>query len=198
MDSWVVSQISFWYTVNEVGSWYKQNKCTPYRSIGKTLLQQPNESILSHIYSFQVKPAKIVDKIIELFLDIVTPGRGAGETSWYVNFLERSSFWFLFTMTFLLESWQPTSISRCLLRLMKGWRTLEQSAERTSRELDIRADLRRWDDSYPEIHHELIVRWLAGATVSWAVTSMYNSLVRPKPRSRRYWKKMQCLKSEKG
>lgn len=69
---------------------------------------------------------------------------------------------------------------------MKGWRTLEQSAERTSRELDIRTDLRRWDESYPEIHHELIVRWLAGATVSWAVTSMYNSLVRPKPRSRRY------------
>ena len=56
-----------------------------------------------------MNPAEIVDKAIELFLDIVTPGRGAGEKSWF----------------------------------MRGLRTLEQTAERTSRELDIRADLRR-------------------------------------------------------
>jgi hypothetical protein len=30
----------------------------------------------------QVKPAKIVDKAIAFWLDIVTPGRGAGESNW--------------------------------------------------------------------------------------------------------------------
>ena len=69
---------------------------------------------------------------------------------------------------------------------MRGLRTLEQTAERTSRELDIRADLRRWDENYPEIHHEWIVRLLSGAVVSMAMTSLYNGLVRPKPRSRHY------------
>lgn len=49
MDSWIVGQISFWYTVRKV------------------------------------KPGAIVDKAIEFFLDIVVPGRGAGEQNWYVR-----------------------------------------------------------------------------------------------------------------
>eukprot|EP00934_Nitzschia_sp_Nitz4_P003905 Nitzschia sp. Nitz4//scaffold30_size153850//65137//65998//NITZ4_002775-RB/size153850-exonerate_est2genome-gene-0.20-mRNA-1//-1//CDS//3329547255//3895//frame0 len=117
MDSWVVSQISFWFTVRKVN------------------------------------PAQIVDQMIELFLDIVVPGRGAGETNW----------------------------------MMKGFRTLERGAERTQREMDIRSDLRRWDNDFPELHHELLVRWIAGAVVSVAVTSVYNAL-KPQPaaRSRKY------------
>lgn len=43
-------------------------------------------------------------------------------------------------------------------RWMRGLRTLEQATDRTRAELDIRQGLRNWDDSYPEIHHELIVR----------------------------------------
>ena len=69
---------------------------------------------------------------------------------------------------------------------MRGIRTLEQTAERTQREIDIRSDLRRWDNDFPELHHELIVRWLAGAIVSVAVTSLYNAL-KPQPqRHRKY------------
>jgi hypothetical protein len=68
---------------------------------------------------------------------------------------------------------------------MRGWRSLERGAERTSREMDMRADLRRWDNEFPEIHHELIVRWLSGAVVSMAVTSLYNAL-KPQPRHRKY------------
>jgi hypothetical protein len=48
MDSWVVGQISFWFTVRKV------------------------------------KPTQIVDKAIEIFLDIMVPGRGAGQSTWYV------------------------------------------------------------------------------------------------------------------
>ena len=70
---------------------------------------------------------------------------------------------------------------------MRGLRTLEQTSERTQREMDIRNELRLWDRNYPEIHHELIVRWVAGAAVSLAVTSIYNSLTRrPRSRSTRY------------
>lgn len=53
------------------------------------------------------------------------------------------------------------------------------------REMDIRSDLRRWDNDYPELHHELIVRWVAGALVSVAVTSLYNAL---KPQPQKYRK----------
>jgi len=69
-------------------------------------------------------------------------------------------------------------------RWMKSWKTLEQSAERTSREMEIRSDLRQWDHDFPEIHHELIVRWVAGAFVSMAVTSLYNA-IKPQPYKRR-------------
>jgi hypothetical protein len=62
---------------------------------------------------------------------------------------------------------------------MRGMRALEASAERTSRELEIRADLREWDMMHPQIHHELIVRYLCGAVASVGVTSIYNALMRP-------------------
>ena len=63
-------------------------------------------------------------------------------------------------------------------RWMRGLRSLEQSTERTSREIEIRGDLRNWDRDHPEIHHELIVRYLAGAAVSVVATSLYGSLTR--------------------
>jgi hypothetical protein len=63
-------------------------------------------------------------------------------------------------------------------RFHRAFRTIEQSTTRTSRELDIRRNLRDWDNHYPEIHHELIVRWVCGAVVSLTVTSLYNGLKR--------------------
>lgn len=65
---------------------------------------------------------------------------------------------------------------------MRGLRNLEQSTERAQRELDIRSDLRRWDNDHPQIHHELIVRYICGAVVSITVTSLYNALVRKSAR----------------
>jgi hypothetical protein len=32
--------------------------------------------------SYQIKPAVIVDKIIEAAVDVLVPGRGAGEGNW--------------------------------------------------------------------------------------------------------------------
>lgn len=87
--------------------------------------------------SIKVKPAVIVDKIVEAAVDILVPGRGAGESNW----------------------------------LMRNLRSLERDSDRISKELDIRADLRRWDDEFPYFHHELIVRYAAGILAS-AVTVM--------------------------
>jgi hypothetical protein len=68
---------------------------------------------------------------------------------------------------------------------MRAVRSLEQTGERTSRELDVRQDLRRWDQNYPEIHHELIVRYVCGAAASILATTLYNSIVRRGAASRR-------------
>ena len=100
---------------------------------------------------YEVKPGAIVDRVIQFWVDLMTPGRGTGERDWW----------------------------------MRALRSLEQTGERTTRELDIRRDLRRWDQDHPEIHHELIVRYLCGALVSVAATSLYSSL-RRSSHSRRY------------
>jgi len=90
----------------------------------------------------EVKPAEIVDRVVVFWLDLVTPGRGAGQSQWW----------------------------------MSAWRSLEQTSERVTRELDIRSELRLWDDEHPAIHHELILRFLCGAVVSIAVTAFYDSI----------------------
>lgn len=115
---------------------------------------QPASQLTRYIVPFQVKPATIVDKLIDYWLTLVIPGRGAGERTWW----------------------------------MQGLRSLEQQSERTAREIDVRAELRRWDREYPQIHHELIVRWVCGAAVSLLCTTLYNGIVRPcRPSSsRRY------------
>ena len=91
----------------------------------------------------KIKPACIVDKVIEFWLDLVTPGRGAGG----------GNIWGII-------------------------RTIENSSDRMNREMDIRSNLRGWDRDHPQIHHELIVRYVCGAVVSVLATSLYNGLRR--------------------
>ncbi|KAL7580548.1 hypothetical protein ACA910_003675 [Epithemia clementina (nom. ined.)] len=108
MDTWVVGQFAFWFTVREMN------------------------------------PTKIVDQMIAFWLDLVTPGRGAGESQWW----------------------------------MRAVRDFEQTTERTRREMDVRTDLRQWDNDHPELHHELLVRYFCGAMVSVVATSFYQSFWR--------------------
>eukprot|EP00541_Cyclophora_tenuis_P018537 CAMPEP_0116573602 /NCGR_PEP_ID=MMETSP0397-20121206/18883_1 /TAXON_ID=216820 /ORGANISM="Cyclophora tenuis, Strain ECT3854" /LENGTH=122 /DNA_ID=CAMNT_0004102181 /DNA_START=43 /DNA_END=411 /DNA_ORIENTATION=- len=98
---------------------------------------------VAFLYTFyKVRPAVIVDKCIEIIIDVIVPGRGVGESHW----------------------------------IMRGWRSLEQSAERKARELEIRADLRNWDEQYPQFHHELIVRYLTGFVASAVVSSLVHGI----------------------
>jgi hypothetical protein len=59
---------------------------------------------------------------------------------------------------------------------MREWRNLEQSSAKYQRELDIRSQLRQWDEEFPWMHHELIVRYIAGLVVSGVVVSLYQSI----------------------
>eukprot|EP01082_Thalassiosira_pseudonana_P006280 g5898.t1 g5898 contig20:391643-392433(-) len=88
---------------------------------------------LAFIYSFnKVKPAVIVDKLIEIAVDIIVPGRGAGESNLF----------------------------------MRNLRSFERDGDRISKELDIRSELRKWDQEFPYCHHELIVRYCVGFLAS--------------------------------
>jgi hypothetical protein len=114
MDNWIVSQVSFWFTVRKV------------------------------------KPAPIVDQCIYFFLDIVVPGRGTGENNW----------------------------------IMRGVRSVQVGTERAQKEIDIRSSLRDWDSQFPEIHHEMLVRWVCGAIASAVVTGVYQNM-KQQPRNRK-------------
>lgn len=59
---------------------------------------------------------------------------------------------------------------------MREWRNLEQSSVKYQREMDIRSQLRQWDEDFPWMHHELIVRYIAGLVVSGVVVSLYQSI----------------------
>ena len=70
-------------------------------------------------------------------------------------------------------------------RWMRGLRKLEEHVEKTQREIDVRSDLRRWDLEFPHIHHELIVRYVAGFFASHitmlicsSISSWWNKCVR--------------------
>lgn len=155
MDTWVVSQISFWFTVSvSCGVAKVLLIFGDPMHVFLTNIPCPHKHTHTHltlcIQVYEIQPAVIVDKVIDFWMDLVTPGRGAGQRDW----------------------WQRMG------------RQLEQTVNRTQREMEIRRDLRQWDNEHPQIHHELIVRWVCGAVVSVAATNLYNSLVRR--HSRRY------------
>ena len=137
------------------GRWFNGES----KSVAMSCLSHPTFQLLSDgdrrpwfcLGRKQIKPAILVDKLIEIAVDVIVPGRGIGESNWF----------------------------------MKNWRNLEQSTEKKSREMDMRADLRRWDQQFPELHHELIVRYLAGIVASAIVTTIYDTF-RPTPRQRKY------------
>lgn len=56
------------------------------------------------------------------------------------------------------------------------WRNLEQTAEKQQKELDIRNELRKWDEEIPWFHTELIVRCAAGVLARGLVLSMYQMI----------------------
>lgn len=100
--------------------------------------------------SLQIPPVKVIDKCIEIAVDILVPGKGTGESSW----------------------------------MMKQYRNLEQTATRQQKELDIRNEIRKWDEEVPWFHTELIVRCAAGVVARGLVLSIYQ-MIRGQERQKR-------------
>jgi hypothetical protein len=69
------------------------------------------------------------------------------------------------------------------VRFVRSLRSLEESAERASREMDIRNQLKEWDKEFPYLGHELIVRYAAGCAAALVLTSIYD-YIRGSARSR--------------
>lgn len=92
--------------------------------------------------NLKVPPVKVIDKCIEIAVDVMVPGKGTGENSWW----------------------------------KQQWRNLEQGATRQQKELEIRNELRKWDEENPWLHVEVIVRCAAGVLARGLVLSLYQSI----------------------
>ena len=68
---------------------------------------------------------------------------------------------------------------------MRGLRSVQQSSQRIEREMEIRSHLANWDDEFPLLHHELLVRYVAGLLASAAALTLYD-IFRASERRRRY------------
>ena len=95
-------------------------------------------------------PVKVIDKCVEIAVDMMVPGKGSGESNW----------------------------------MMKQYRSVSQSATRQQKELEIRNELRNWDEQVPWFHTELIVRCAAGVVARGLVLSIYQ-MIRGNERQRR-------------
>lgn len=109
-------------------------------------------STASFYWAFnKIRPAEVVDKIIKFAVDVITPGGGLGEHSWW----------------------------------MRGIRNVQRNTAKIEREFEIRSDLARWDDEFPYMNHEMIVRYAAGMLASSLAVTVYTTLRYP-GRRRRY------------
>ena len=70
-------------------------------------------------------------------------------------------------------------------RWMRGIRNVQRNTAKIEREFEIRSDLARWDDEFPYMNHEMIVRYAAGMLASSLAVTVYTTLRYP-GRRRRY------------
>jgi len=57
---------------------------------------------------------------------------------------------------------------------MKGLRNVQRGSQRIEKEMEIRSSLAQWDEEFPFIHHELIVRYAAGFLASTIALTIYD------------------------
>lgn len=93
-------------------------------------------------YPLQIRPAEVVDKIVAFAIDIMTPGGGVGESTWW----------------------------------MRGFRNAQRGSQRIEKEMEFRSNLAQWDEEFPFMHHELIVRYVAGFMASTVALTVYDLL----------------------
>ena len=57
---------------------------------------------------------------------------------------------------------------------MRGLRRVQRSSQRVEKELELRSHLAHWDDEFPFLHHELVVRYAAGFLASAVALTIYD------------------------
>jgi len=113
------------------------------------------------LFSSQVKPAKIVDKIIDIAVDLVVPSKPDSGSQNSGN-----------------NNNQSNPIGYLSNLISSSVNTLDRSLEKQDRALRIRNNLRKWDRDNPELRHEMIVRTLVSGIFSILVTNIYLSFCR--------------------
>jgi len=67
---------------------------------------------------------------------------------------------------------------------MRGLRNVQRGSQRIEKEMEIRSNLAQWDEEFPFMHHELILRYAAGFLASTIALTIYD-LFRGVQKSRR-------------
>jgi hypothetical protein len=57
---------------------------------------------------------------------------------------------------------------------MKGLRNVQRGSQRIEKEMEIRSNLAHWDEEFPFMHHELIIRYAAGLLASTIALTIYD------------------------
>ncbi len=57
---------------------------------------------------------------------------------------------------------------------MKGLRNVQRGSQRIEKEMEIRSHLSQWDEDFPFVHHELLVRYAAGLFASTLALTIYD------------------------
>lgn len=68
---------------------------------------------------------------------------------------------------------------------MRGIRNAQRGTQRIEKEMELRSHLAQWDDEFPFMHHELIVRYIAGFVASTVALTAYDLFFRGGNKKRR-------------
>lgn len=59
---------------------------------------------------------------------------------------------------------------------MRGLRSVQRGSQKIEKEMELRSHLAQWDEEFPFVHHELIVRYAAGLLASSVALAAYDML----------------------
>ncbi len=86
---WICGQCAFIYAFNKVSDGFN-----PLFDLCSCHAELTSQRIYALLSCLKIKPAVIVDKLIEAVVDVLVPGKGAGESNWFwrnLRSLERDS-----------------------------------------------------------------------------------------------------------
>lgn len=59
---------------------------------------------------------------------------------------------------------------------MRGIRSAQRGSQRIEKEMELRSHLSQWDEQFPYMHHEMIIRYAAGFLASTLALTIYDLL----------------------